>query len=211
MSPALTIGNRLLGALGPDELGRLAPHLERAELARGAVLHEPPGELGHIWFPDGCVVSVLAVAPGGAVECALVGREGAVGLADALGTRKAMARCLVQVPGPALRLDVAPLAAAVGASPALVRLLLWYVEAFLAEVMLATLCHAMHRAEARLARWLLLLQERGDGAPTLPLTQELLATMLGLQRTTVTEVAGALQRAGLIRYRRGVVEIVDWA
>ena len=203
-------GNRLLAALGPDELGRLAPHLERVELRRGAVLHEPPGELVEVWFPEGCVISVVVlVQGGGGAEGAVVGREGAAGLVDALGNRRATARCLVQVPGPALRLELDPLAAASEASPLLRRLFAWYVQAFLAEVMVSAACHALHAAAARLARWLLLVQDRaGEGAELL-LTQEFLALMLGLQRTTVTETASALQRAGLIDYRRGRVEIRD--
>jgi CRP-like cAMP-binding protein len=202
-------GNRLLAALGPDELGRLAPHLERVELRRGAVLHEPPGELVEVWFPEGCVISVVVLVQGGAAEGAVVGREGAAGLVDGLGSRRATARCLVQVPGPALRLDLDPLAAASEASPPLRRLLAWYVQAYLAEVMVTAACHALHAAAARLARWLLLVQDRaGDGAE-LFLTQEFLALMLGLQRTTVTETASGLQRAGLIDYRRGRVEIRD--
>jgi CRP-like cAMP-binding protein len=211
MTPTDARGNRLLAALGPDELARLVPHLERVELARGVVLHEPPGELAEVWFPEGCVISVVVVVQGGLAEGALVGREGVAGLVDALGSRRASARCLVQVPGPALRLELDRLAAAHEASPLLRRLLAWYVQAFLAEVMVSAACHALHAAAARLARWLLLVQDRaGDGAE-LFLTQEFLALMLGLQRTTVTETAGSLQRAGLIRYRRGRVEVLDRA
>jgi CRP-like cAMP-binding protein len=203
-------GNRLLAALAPHELGRLAPHLERVELRRGAVLHEPPGELAEVWFPEGCVISVVVVVSGGGLaESAVIGREGVAGLADALGSRRASARCLVQVPGPALRLELDRLAAAHEASPILRRLLAWYVQAFLAEVMVSAACHALHAAATRLARWLLLVQDRAGLGAELPLTQEFLALMLGLQRTTVTETASALQRAGLIAYRRGRLEIRD--
>ena len=203
-------GNRLLAALEPEELGRLAPYLEPVELRRGAVLHEPPGELAEVWFPEGCVISVVVVVrDGGLAEGAVIGREGAAGLVDALGSRRASARCLVQVPGPALRLELDRLATAHEASPLLRRLLAWYVQAFLAEVMVSAACHALHAAAARLARWLLLVRDRAGGEAALPLTQEFLALMLGLQRTTVTETASALQRAGLIAYRRGLVEIHD--
>jgi CRP-like cAMP-binding protein len=203
-------GNRLLAALGPEDLGRIAPHLERVELRRGVVLHEPRGELAEVWFPEGCVISVVVVVrDGGLAEGAVVGREGAAGLVDALGDGRASARCLVQVPGPALRLELERLAAVHEASPLLRRLLAWYVQAFLAEVMVSAACHALHAAAARLARWLLLVQDRAGGPAALPLTQEFLALMLGLQRTTVTETASALQRAGLIAYRRGSVEIRD--
>ena len=211
MTPtAAATGNRLLTALAPGELDRIAPHLERIELRRGAILHEPPGELAEVWFPEGCVISVVVVVSGGGLaESAVIGREGVAGLADALGSRRASARCLVQVPGPALRLELDRLAAAHEASPILRRLLAWYVQAFLAEVMVSAACHALHAAATRLARWLLLVQDRAGLGAELPLTQEFLALMLGLQRTTVTETASALQRAGLIAYRRGRVEIRD--
>src|SRR5689334_11591628 len=153
-------GNRLLAALAPGELDRLAPYLERVELRRGAVLHEPPGALAEVWFPEGCVISVVVVVGGDLAESAVIGREGVAGLADALGSRRASARCLVQVPGPALRLELDRLAAAHEASPLLRRLLAWYVQAFLAEVMVSAACHALHAAAARLARWLLLVQDR---------------------------------------------------
>ena len=211
MTPtAPATGNRLLAALAPGELDRIAPHLERIELRRGAILHEPPGELAEVWFPEGCVISVVVVVNGGGLaESAVIGREGVAGLADALGSRRASARCLVQVPGPALRLELDRLAAAHEASPLLRRLLAWYVQAFMAEVMVSAACHALHAAAARLARWLLLVRDRAGDDAELLLTQEFLALMLGLQRTTVTETASALQRAGLIAYRRGRLEIRD--
>src|SRR5690242_13923560 len=199
-------GNRLLAALGPEDRGRIAPHLERVELRRGVVLHEPRGELAEVWFPEGCVISVVVVVrDGGLAEGAVVGREGAAGLVDALGSRRASARCLVQVPGPAFRPEPDRPAAAHEASPILRRHLARHVQALLGEVMVSAACHALHAA-ARLARWLLLVQDRAGGPAALPLTQEFLALMLGLQRTTVTETASALQRAGLIAYRRGSVE-----
>src|SRR3954451_6367320 len=125
MTPtAPATGNRLLAALAPGELDRIAPHLERIELRRGAILHEPPGELAGGWFPEGCVISVVVVVDGGGVaESAVIGREGVAVLADALGSRRASARCLVQVPGPALRLELDRLAAAHEASPLLRRVL----------------------------------------------------------------------------------------
>ncbi len=121
--------NRLLAALAPDDLGRLAPHLDRADLAHGAVLHEPPGKVGHVWFPEGGVVSIAVALRRGGAEGAVVGLEGVVGLVDALGDGRASARAIVQVPGPALRLPVGPLAAALEASAALRRLCAGYVQA----------------------------------------------------------------------------------
>src|SRR5436305_14803563 len=121
-------GNRLLAALGPEDLGRIAPHLERVELRRGVVLHEPRGELAEVWFPEGCVISVVVVVrDGGLAEGAVVGREGAAGLVDALGSRRASARCLAQVPGPALRLELDRLTGGHEASPFPRQLAAWSV------------------------------------------------------------------------------------
>ena len=196
--------NRLLAALAPDDL-------ERVELRRGAVLLEPAARLGHVWFPEGCAVSLVIVLRDGTAEGTVVGREGAVGIVGALGGRRAVARDVVQVPGPALRLALGPLEAALEASPALRRLCASYVQAFAAEVLQTAACNARHGAEARLARWLLLLQDRAGSGTALPLTQEFLAMTLGVQRTTVTEIAQALRRVGLIAYRRGRVTILDRA
>src|SRR5215207_7060689 len=145
--------NRLLAALEPDDLRRLAPHLERVDLARD----------------------------------------------------------LVQVPGRALRLPLATLREAIMASPRLHQVCLCYVAALIAHVLQSVACHALHTVEARLARWLLLFQDRVDGAAALPITQELLAEVLGVQRTTVTAAARLLQQAGLIAYKWGSVTVLDRA
>lgn len=209
MPSDLTPRNRLLAALAPDDLGRFAPHLDLVELAHGAVLHEPPGEVAHVWFPEGGAVSIAVALRRGGAEGAVVGLEGAVGLVDALGDGRASARAIVQVPGPALRLPVDPLLAALEASAALRRLCAGYVQAFVAEALHSAACHAAHKAEARLARWLLLVQDRVADGAALPLGQAFLALMLGVRRTTVTEVAGRLQVAGLIAYRQGRIHVLD--
>jgi len=203
--------NRLLAALGPDDLRRLAPHLERVDLARGTVLLEPAAELQHVWWPEDCIVSlVIPTREGGAAEAATIGREGMVGFIATLGVPpRALARDIVQVPGRALRLPLATLREAFAASPPVRQVCLRYVAALLAHVLQSAACNALHTVEARLARWLLLLQDRVDGDPRLPLTQEFLAEMLGVQRTTVTTAARALQRAGLIAYKWGGVTVLD--
>lgn len=205
--------NRLLAALAPDELRRLAPHLERVDLARGTVLLEPDAELRHVWWPEDCVVSLaIPTREGGAAEAATIGREGMVGFVAALGVPpRALARDVVQVPGRALRLPLATLREAFAASPRLHQVCLCYVAALIAHVLQAVACNAQHTVEARLACCLLLLQDRVDGGAALPLTQELLAEMLAVQRTTVTTAARALQRAGLIAYQRGSVTVLDRA
>jgi CRP-like cAMP-binding protein len=202
--------NRLLAALEPEDLRRLAPHLERVDLARGTVLLEPDAELRHVWWPEDCVVSlVIPTRDGGAAEAATIGREGMVGFFAILGDHRALARNVVQVPGRALRLPFGVLREAFAASPPVRQVCLRYVAALLAHVLQSAACNALHTVEARLARWLLLLQDRVDGDPRLPLTQEFLAEMLGVQRTTVTTAARALQRAGLIAYKWGGVTVLD--
>jgi CRP-like cAMP-binding protein len=205
--------NRLLAALAPDDLRRLAPHLERVELARGAVLLEPRAELRHVWWPEDCIVSlVIPTFGGGGAEAATIGREGMIGFVAALGVPpRALARDLVQVPGRALRLPLATLREACAASPRLRQVCLCYVAALIAHVLQSVACNALHTVEARLARWLLLFQDRIDGTEALPITQELLAEMLAVQRTTVTAAARALQQAGLIAYKWGSVAVLDRA
>jgi CRP-like cAMP-binding protein len=204
--------NRLLAALEPEDLRRLAPHLERVDLARGTVLLEPDAELRHVWWPEDCVVSlVIPTRDGGAAEAATIGREGMVGFFAILGDHRALARNVVQVPGRALRLPFGVLREAFAASPPVRQVCLRYVAALLAHVLQSAACNALHTVEARLARWLLLFQDRVDGTEALPVTQELLAEMLGVQRTTVTTAARALQRAGLIAYRWGSVTVLDRA
>ena len=204
--------NRLLAALAPDELRRLAPHLERVDLARGTVLLEPDAELRHVWWPEDCIVSLVIPTYGGGTEAATIGREGMVGFIAALGVPpRALARDLVQVPGRALRLPLATLRETCAASPRLRQVCLCYVAALIAHVLQSVACNALHPVEARLACCLLLLQDRVDGGAALPLTQELLAEMLAVQRTTVTAVAQALQQAGLIAYKWGSVTVLDRA
>ena len=203
--------NRLLAALEPDDLRRLAPHLERVSLERGTVLVEPRAELQYVWWPEDCVVSlIIPTREDGSAEAAAIGREGMVGFIAVLGVPpRALARDLVQVPGRALRLPLATLQEAFEASPRIRQVCLCYVAALIAHILQSVACNALHTVEARLARWLLLLQDRVDGAGRLPLTQELLADVLAVQRTTVTTAARTLQRAGLIAYRWGSVTVLD--
>jgi CRP-like cAMP-binding protein len=205
--------NRLLAALEPDDLRRLAPHLERVDLARGTVLLEPHAELHHVWWPEDCIISLaIPTREGGAAEAATIGREGMVGCIAALGVPpRALARDVVQVPGRALRLPLATLREAFAARPRIHQVCLCYVAALIAHVLQAVACNALHTVEARLARRLLLFQDRVDGTGALPITQEYLAAMLGVQRTTVTTAARALQQAGLIAYKWGSVTVLDRA
>ncbi|MCE3250105.1 MAG: Crp/Fnr family transcriptional regulator, partial [Geminicoccaceae bacterium] len=204
--------NRLLAALEPDDLRHLAPHLERVELARGTVLLEPHAEFQHVWWPEDCIISLVIPTSEGGAEAATIGREGMIGFIAALGVPpRALARDVVQVPGRALRLPLTALQEAFAASPSIHQVCLCYVAALVAHVLQSVACNALHTVEARLARWLLLFQDRVDGIGALPITQELLAEMLGVQRTTVTAAARALQQAGLIAYKWGSVTVLDRA
>jgi CRP-like cAMP-binding protein len=209
--PDPALRNSLLEALPAEERRALAPHLETVHLARGTVLAEAGDALGHVYFPyDGVVSGTLTMRDGDTAEIATVGREGMVGIGVALGHAEAITRNVVQVAGEAARLPVAELEAALARSPAVRALCLSYVMALLFQVIQSSACNALHPTEQRFCRWLLLLHDRIGGG-TLRLTQEFLAEMLGVYRPTVTLVARNLQAAGLIRYHRGVIEILDRA
>ncbi len=202
-------GNRLLAALPPREYARLRRHLEPVRLAMGDVLHHPGQPVPHVHFPVSSVLSLLAVLhEGGGVEVGLVGPEGMAGLPLLLGARTSATRCVVQIPGEALRMWAEAFQDKVGPGSPLHNLLLRYTHAFLAQVSQAAACNSKHPVEQRLCRWLLAMQDRagGDG---FPLTHEFLAAMLGVRRASVTEVAQVLRGAGLIRYTRGNVTVLD--
>lgn len=206
-----TAGNRLLAALPPADYARLRPHLEPVALARGDVLYDVDVPIAHAYFPTGGVVSLVTPLAGGvAIEVAMVGDEGLVGLPVFLGSPTSRGRALVQVPGAALRLPAAHLAALAPAAGPLPALLRRYTQALLTQIAQGAACGRAHGADQRCARWLLLAHDRAGG-DQLPLTHEFLAQMLGVRRATVTEGAGRLQAAGLIRHRRGVVTILDRA
>lgn len=202
--------NQLLAALEPQDYGSLAPHLERVRLERGNVLFHAADELRHVWFPESCVVSLtVAMRDGGSSEAATIGREGMVGLMAAVSSHRALSRAVAQVPGSILRLPAGVLQGLFGSSPRFRQRCLCYIDALLAQVLQSAACSALHPVDARLGRWLLQLEDRVGGGSRLPVTHDFLAEMLGAHRTTVTLAARALQRAGLIAYRRGMVMVLD--
>jgi CRP-like cAMP-binding protein len=204
--------NHLLAALSAPEQAALAPRLERVSAVQGEVLFEPDEECRHVWFPESCVLSLVVVMEGGqSAEAASVGLEGMVGAMAALGGHRTVSRGIVTVPGAALRLPATALRAQFEASPGLRRLCLCHGDALLAQVLQLSACTALHPVEARLCRLLLQLEDRTAPDQILPLTQDFLAEMLGVHRTTVTQAATALQRAGVIAYRRGRVSVLDRA
>ena len=202
--------NRLLAAMRATDLDALAAQVERVVLEQGEVLFEPDQECRSVWFPERCVVSLMVVMAGGqSAEAASVGLEGMVGAMGVLGGHRTVSRALVTVPGSAIRLPAHALRERFEASPALRRLCLCHADALLAQVLQLSACAALHPLEARLCRLLLQLEDRIGSERHLPLTQDFLAGMLGVHRTTVTQAAKALQRSGTIAYRRGRVSLLD--
>jgi CRP-like cAMP-binding protein len=202
--------NRLLAALSARDFAVLEPHLELVALPRGKVLFEPGDEVTTTYFPcHRTMASLLIVTRDGReVEAATIGREGAVGGIVSEGNKPAFGRAVIQVGGEALAINTSHLEAAKTGSPRFGDLFSRYADALLAQMMQSVACNALHRTEERCARWLLATHDRAGGK-MVHLTQESLAEMLGVQRTTVTAVTGVLQERGLIRTHRGRVEVLD--
>lgn len=206
------LGNRLLAALPPGDLALLRPHLQQVVLPARAVMFEPGEEVAHAHFPgQGTVVALVCVMEDGrAVETAMLGCESAVGALISAGCKPASARAVTLVAGPALRIASDRLEAAKAASTALRDLMHRAADTLLAQVLQSAACNALHPIEARLSRWLLMLQDR-TGTRELPITQEYLAELLGVQRTTVNRVLADLASAGAVDLRRGRLGIVGRA
>ena len=202
--------NHLLAALPLIDYDRISPALDVMPLKLKAILHKPGDPVQHVFFPGGGFVSVLTVLEdGGMVEIATVGREGMAGLPGALNGDPSPTQMLVQAEtNTCYRMRVAAFRREMDQRGAFYELLTRYVHAFMAAIMVSTACNAVHSIEQRLARWLLMAQDRVE-AKDFPLTQEFVAMMLGATRPSVTVVAGTLQRAGLIEYRRGHLTILD--
>ena len=204
------VDNALLRSLSADDMNRLWPHLQLFTLRTGAVLYEMEDPIDWVYLPELGLLSVITVmASGAAIETSIVGREGGVGFIEALGSRKNFSRVIVQVPGKAFRLHAGQYREAFEASAAMRQAVHCQIELLQAESRQAIACHGLHKVEQRFNRWMLECQDLAGGMKTLPLKQEFLAVMLGVSRTTVTNIALAAQKRGLIRYVRGVVEIID--
>jgi CRP-like cAMP-binding protein len=165
--------------------------------------------LDHVFFPDSGVVSVLAVyADGNVIEMATIGREGCTGVQAAFGAKISSVQILVQIPGTAAKMSRTAFMRAMQSMPSFRGLMYAYVHAFLEQVMVSVACNGAHSLKERLARWLLMMRDRGDD-DALPITQNLLAEMLGVQRPTITNAAHELEHAGLIKRGRRQVTILD--
>jgi CRP-like cAMP-binding protein len=201
--------NRLLQALSASDYDLLQPHLQPLELVRETVLVEAGAPLTHVYLPENGIISiVIRLSEGQRIEMAMTGRDGIIGASAAFGETASLSEASVLLPGSAFMLDVANLRAAADRSAAFRALLARHEQALLAQVQQSAACNASHAVEARLSHWLLRAHELCDDQH-LPLTQELLAQMIGVQRNAVSLVAHTLQQAGVISYSRGHIEIND--
>ena len=201
--------NRLLLALPSSDLKQLMPELEHIRCQPGQVLMDADSSLDHVFFPDSGIVSVVAVyANGNIIEMATIGREGCTGVQAVFGARNSSIRALVQIPGSAAKMSRVAFTRAMQSMPSFRGLMFAYVQAFLEQVMVSVACNGAHSLKERLARWLLMMRDRADD-DALPITQTLLAEMLGVQRPTITNAAEELERAGLIERGRRQVTILD--
>jgi len=203
--------NHLLESLPEAEWKRWEPILEEADLPLGMVLYESGSTLSHVYFPTTAIVSLLYVMENGAsAEIAVVGNEGIVGVSLFMGGETTPSRAVVQSAGKGYRLSAARMKTEFNLAGPVLHLLLRYTQALLTQMAQTAVCNRHHSLDQQLCRWLLLSLDRLQGNE-LVMTQELIANMLGVRREGVTEGALKLQRAGLIRYSRGHITVLDRA
>jgi CRP-like cAMP-binding protein len=204
-----TCRNLLLRALPGDNLERLWPHLEYVPLQPKRVLHYAQTPMKHLYFPEEGLVSVVAQAGDGrGIEGWLVGREGFLGIPSLLGEETPSHRRVVQIGGSALRIRAESMHSAMEEMRPLRDLLLYYVHVVLMQTAQLSACNAAHGVQQRVARWLLMAQDR-CGSDALPLTHDILARMLGIRRATVTDCIIALEREGVLEKARSLIQIID--
>jgi CRP-like cAMP-binding protein len=208
-APSISPRNRLLLALPAANLKQLMPELEHFRCDLGRVLIDADSPLDHIYFPDICVISVVAVyADGRIIEMATIGREGCTSVQAVFGAKTSSGRLLVQIPGTATRMSRAAFMRATGSMPAFRNLMFAYTQAYLEQVLVSGACNGAHSLKQRLARWLLMMRDRTDSA-VLEITQSLLAEMLGVHRPTITNAVRELEDAGLMSHGRRQVTLLD--
>lgn len=204
----VSVRNRLLGALRPDDFARLVPVLERVTLTSGAILIAAHRPIAHVHFVEEGIVSLVADTHEGRIEIGLVGREGLVGTALVLGTDRTPHAAMVQVEGAALRVPAGVLGEALAGSPALRGVLGRYVQALMVQVGQTVHAGMDLTVEGRLARWIVMTHDR-LGRDELPLTHEFLSLMLGVRRPGVTTAMHVLEGAGMIQAKRGRITVRD--
>lgn len=207
----VTSDNRLLAALPRDEYERLSPHLESVPLAPGKILYNEGEDMRHAYFPKGGMLSLLSITEEGrTTEVGMVGSEGMAGVPIVLRSDLAPYQVTVQLAADAVRIRAAALRAEFNRGGRLQDLLLRYTHSLLIQVAQSAACNRFHTVQERLCRWLMLSRDRVQ-TDTLLLTQESLSHMLGVPRTSVTMIAGDLQKKGIVRCGRGRITIVDRA
>jgi len=203
------LGNQLLAALPDAELQRWEPQLERIEMPLSQVLYEAGGTQSHVYFPTTAIVSMLYVmANGASAEIAVVGNEGIVGISLFMGGESTSSRAVVQSAGTGFRLKAQVMKDEFNRAGPVLHLLLRFTQALITQMAQTAVCNRHHSLDQQLCRWLLLSLDRLPGND-LMMTQELIANMLGVRREGVTEAALKLQEAGLIRYARGHITVLD--
>lgn len=203
--------NEFLSSLSAADLTELRPHLKERDLSSGECLYRPGQLIDWVIFPLSGIVSLTVPTKSGlSVETAMIGREGVVGAGAGFGIPHASCKAAVQIPGAAFAIPAGHFRDAVARNASVRELAARCDAALLAQAQQSAACNALHDVEHRLARWLLETHDRADG-DELPLTQNFLAEMLGVQRTTVTLIAGKLQKTGAIRNFRGRIQVADRA
>jgi CRP-like cAMP-binding protein len=201
--------NQLLAALPQADFDRLSPHLELVRMPLGKVLYESGEHLKHVYFPTTSIVSLLYVmADGASAEIAVVGNEGILGISLFMGGETTPSRAVVQSAGYGYRLKPQLLKQEFNRAGPIMHLLLRYTQALITQMAQTAVCNRHHTVDQQLCRWLLMSLDRLP-SNELTMTQELIANMLGVRREGVTEAAGKLQRAGVIRYSRGQITVLD--
>jgi CRP-like cAMP-binding protein len=203
--------NRLLSALSAADYKRLAPHFETVHLEMKHLAFEANQPIEYAYFPLTGIASMVTMMKGGkGVEVATIGNEGMVGLPLFLGVNTTPSRAFTQVPGDSIRIKADAFQREVRRQGGLAKMLQVYTQALMVQISQGMACNGIHSIYQRTARWLLMTHDR-VAAQKFPLSQEFIGTMLGVRRASVSEVASKLQKAGFIRYNRGIMEIVDRA
>src|SRR5450432_95289 len=203
------VSNKILLSFSDSEYNSLRPHLEYVRLPNHLVLHESGGKLEFSYFPNRGLISLVVVMKDGkTAEAGVVGNEGLTGTPAVVGLSRGLLRAVVQVTGDGFRIRVGALQSTVEATPHLQLMLNRYAAIRSMQVAQTAACNRLHDIKQRLARWLLMTQDRVDSG-ALPITHDFLATMLGTDRPSVSLAAGSLQKKGIIEYTRGAVKIVN--
>ena len=203
------LANHLLAALPHTDLEALRNHFIIIPVEQGTALFEVDDEVDQVLFPLSGMISLLVILQNGnAIETATVGREGVAGAMAGLGLHRSRVRAVVQLAGTIARISASQFRKAAASSPAITNLCIRYNETLLMQARVTAACNLSHSVEARFCRWLLQSRDRAE-SDIVPLTQEFLSEMLGVRRTSVTEVAIKVQDAGVISYSRGIIKIVD--